>query len=592
MIVAMKKLAIITQSKDADTTVSKLRSLGVVHVEHKQPPKAKAILALCDDIALINEALGILSQPEFLHTGLERPSQELGDWRFTSHHIVSSRNRIEQLEEYSSALINQISEWEQWGDFEPQAISQLAEKGIFLRLYRIPEKEIKKIPPSAIVKKISSSAGFAYCVVITREEIQIPFKEITPPKIGLAKMRQRLSEDRQVIEKIKAEISRCTGYIDNFIRVRKSLEKELEFQEALKGMAQAGSIVYLSGFIPFDAADSLLQVAKQEKWGVVISEPSEQDRVPTLVRNPAWISLISPVFKALEIVPGYRELDISLWFLLFLSIFFGMLIGDAGYGGIFFLLTLFAQRKWAKRIGDRAIFILLYIFSFSATGWGVLSGTFFGQEWLPESIKPIVPALRDNRSLQAICFFLGALHLSIAHSWRAIIKLPSLTALSEIGWIMVLWGVFLLARTLILGAAWPIFGKWFFIVGASLVVFFTSLEKNPLKGIGKGLVNLLLNLVNSFTDVVSYIRLFAVGLATVAVADAFNKMAGGIGFSNIWTSLATALILFVGHALNIILGPMSVLVHGVRLNVLEFCNHVDVKWSGFLYKPLSEGGKG
>ena len=99
---------------------------------------------------------------------------------------------------------------------------------------------------------------------------------------------------------------------------------------------------------------------------------------------------------------------------------------------------------------------------------------------------------------------------------------------------------------------------------------------------------MLLNFVNSFTDIVSYIRLFAVGLATVAIADAFNKMAMGIGFNSVLTGLATALILLLGHTLNIILGPLAVLVHGVRLNVLEFCNHVDIRWSGFSYKPLRE----
>ena len=96
---------------------------------------------------------------------------------------------------------------------------------------------------------------------------------------------------------------------------------------------------------------------------------------------------------------------------------------------------------------------------------------------------------------------------------------------------------------------------------------------------------------NSFTDIVSYIRLFAVGLATVAVADAFNKMAMDIGYNSILTGTATSLILLLGHGLNIILGAMSILVHGVRLNVLEFCSHLDINWSGFSYKPLEESGK-
>ncbi len=137
-----------------------------------------------------------------------------------------------------------------------------------------------------------------------------------------------------------------------------------------------------------------------------------------------------------------------------------------------------------------------------------------------------------------------------------------------------------------LGYMFPVSGKWLLIFGAALVLFFTNPRRNVVKGIGAGLGNLLLNLVNSFTDVVSYVRLFAVGLATVAIADGFNRMAMEIGFNNIFAALGMALILLVGLLINVILAPLSVLVHGVRLNVLEFCNHADIKWSGFAYKPL------
>ena len=141
---------------------------------------------------------------------------------------------------------------------------------------------------------------------------------------------------------------------------------------------------------------------------------------------------------------------------------------------------------------------------------------------------------------------------------------------------------------LILGEVFPAFAKWLFISGSLCVVFFTSPDKNILKGIGSGFGALLLNIVNSFTDVVSYIRLFAVGLAGVAIADAFNNMAMEVGRGNIFTAALAVFIVFIGQALNVILGPIAVLVHGVRLNVLEFCNHLDIKWNGFPYKPLKD----
>ncbi len=356
-------------------------------------------------------------------------------------------------------------------------------------------------------------------------------------------------------------------------------------------MGESGPLRYIRGYIPYDGVEELDKKARSEKWAVSINDPTDEDNVPTLIRNPKWVSIIEPVFKLIEVVPGYKELDASLWFLIFFSVFFGMLIGDAGYGVIFFILTLFSQFKFSKKIRGKSVFILFYILSSATIVWGVLTGTFFGQEWLTPHIRPLMPLLRDNKNVQAFCFFLGAFHLSIAHLWKGIIKLPSFKALSEVGWLLILWGAFFLAKMLILGDNFPPFGKWLFIIGPALVILFTNPSRNVIKGIGSGLGNLLLNLVNSFTDIVSYIRLFAVGLATVAVADAFNKMAMDIGYNSILTGTATSLILLLGHSLNIILGAMSILVHGVRLNVLEFCSHLDINWSGFSYKPLQESGK-
>ncbi len=388
---------------------------------------------------------------------------------------------------------------------------------------------------------------------------------------------------------VKNQMEKCIPYKKGLEQVKGLLERELRFQEALDGMGKTGRIMYLTGFVPSDAIGPLVENAKIEKWGIQIKDPSPEDKVPTLIRNPRWISVIAPVFRMIEVVPGYNELDISLWFLVFLSVFFGMLIGDAAYGAIFFTFTLFAQLKWGRKLRDKSVFILFYLFSSCAVLWGILTGTFFGQEWLPQSVKPLLPALRESKNVQTFCFFLGALHLSIAHLWRSVLKFPSPKALADIGWVSVLWGAFFLAKTLILGASFPVFGKWFFIIGTALVIFFTNPRVNIIKGISSGIGNLLLNFVNNFTDVVSYIRLFAVGLATVAIADAFNKMASGVGHNDILAGFLTALILFIGHALNMILGPLAVLVHGVRLNVLEFCNHLDIKWSGFPYRPLKEG---
>ena len=216
----------------------------------------------------------------------------------------------------------------------------------------------------------------------------------------------------------------------------------------------------------------------------------------------------------------------------------------------------------------------------------MLTATFFDRNgFLPK--LALLPYLRNDKNMQSFCFS-GALHLSIAHAWKVIIKFPALSLLADIGWVLILWTAFLIAKLLVLGDALAEFYLYLLIPGVLLIVFFTNPQKNIFKSIGSGLGAFLLNAMNNFTDIVSYIRLFAVGLATLAVADAFNKMAMDVGFGSFISGLLTSLILLVGHFLNIVLGPLSILVHGVRLNVLEFCSHLDIKWSGFNYRPLIE----
>jgi len=582
MIVAMKKVCCICQSKDAFDTVFRLRKLGMVHVEHKQPPQGRDIAALQEDVNLAVAALDILNRN---CPGREILVQkESADWKVAALHIVDLEKRLEHLRNYSEQLKNKIAEWGPWGDFDLGLIEELSSHQVFIRFYQIPANEIAAFAQDGIiVRKIFTSGGIANCLVISRQKINILYKEVSAPKISLSTMRAKLTEDQKVEDVLKKDLFRHADHFSQISRQREILEKELRFYQVLKGMGQDQSLAYLVGYVPVDAVARLEAASKENSWGLLVSLPGEEDPVPTLLRQPAWVSVIRPLWEFLGITPGYRELDVGITFLIFFSIFFGILIGDAGYGLAYLLLTQFVLRK---KLGAKhaKTTLLLYVLSSSAILWGVLSGTFFGQQWLAaKGIRAFVPLLNDAKFAQALCFFLGAMHLSIAHGWRTILKLPSLSALADVGWLLIVWAAFFLARTLILGDLFPVFGRPLLFSGIALVVLFTNPQRNMFKAIAEGLGTIALSLVNSFTDVVSYIRLFAVGMAGVAIGDATNGMASSSG-----NAVAVVVILAIGHALNLVLGPMSVLVHGVRLNVLEFSGHAGVAWGGEAYDPLRE----
>jgi len=181
---------------------------------------------------------------------------------------------------------------------------------------------------------------------------------------------------------------------------------------------------------------------------------------------------------------------------------------------------------------------------------------------------------------------LGCIHLTVAHAWNAVRMINSTRAIAQFGWVAMTWTMFFVAKFLFTGNPFPL---WFMPVSVcgllAILVFMTPLRNLKQEWINHAM--LPLSLMSTFGDVLSYLRLFALGIATLEVANAFNTMAAKMGAGGIMAGLAAAFILFVGHTLNIVLSALSVLVHGIRLNALEFSMHLGLEWSGFPYNPFA-----
>ena len=585
MIVEMKKVYCVAQKTKVCSVLKALQGLGVVHVEPEAPLVSHDLTKYNEDLKNIEQVLNILSQVEEKDLSADKK-----DWQDIVDNVLKLVVEKEDLEDESSRRQGLINEWELWGDFCPKDIEFLRSKGLFIEFFLCPASEKKQLIKNSEVIILNTISGVMRCVAISKQKIDIDFEFLDIPQIGLSEMKAAQEKSKQRCKAIEKEIKEYAKYKEILKNACFDIEKHLGFEQARVGMASEDTLTWLKGFCPQDKVDNLIVNAKQEKYGIFVQDPKEDDNTPTLLKNPKWVEIVKPVFDIIDILPGYKEKDISLFFLVFFSLFFGILIGDAGYGSIVLALTFFIHKKTKDKTNNAAIF-LLYVLSSATIIWGVLTGTYFGQAWLPSSVKPLLPYLNNSQNMQLLCFFIGAIHLSIAHIWRAIAKFPSLMFLSEVGWLSLIWYFFFLAKELILGYNRPSYDIIFLIIGLGCVILFTKPQKNILKTICAGVGDLLLNVINSFTDVVSYIRLFAVGLATVAVADAANTMALGVGFDNIVSGIITALILVVGHIFNMMLAGMSILVHGLRLNVLEFSGHLGMEWTGVKYNPLRKNKK-
>ncbi|MDP2981056.1 MAG: hypothetical protein Q8N67_03220, partial [Candidatus Omnitrophota bacterium] len=467
MIVKMKKIILVMQSKDISVALESLRNLGLLHVEHENLPASEDITKIKEERERAIEAIAILPD-------MENQESLKGPGGGIAGEILNLLDEKETLIEKLHRIKHEITAWGEWGDFDPEIIEDMENNGVLVKLCKVTPQEKKNIPEGVILEELFKKGNIIYCAAISRKEIALPFATLTLPEMSIEKMIIEEKRYESRIDEIEKRFLEIGVYKKALLQYEKYLSSVIEFNEVREGAGRFEKLSYIKGYCPVDRAGVIEKAASKEKWGVLISEPDENDFPPTLVKNPKWVGVIKPIFSIINTIPGYRELDISPYFLIFFSIFFGMLIGDAGYGLTYFLIAFIAQKKF-KAIKDKSIFFLTYVLSSCAIAWGLMTGVFFGPHiW----IKPLVPYLSSSTNVQALCFLIGAVQLSLAHIWKILRKWPSLKALSDIGWIAVLWCAYFLAKALILNFEFPGIGKWIFIGGSTLIILFTNPGKN------------------------------------------------------------------------------------------------------------------
>ncbi|MFC1658880.1 V-type ATP synthase subunit I [Candidatus Omnitrophota bacterium] len=589
----MKKISLLVLDKYKQDSLLDLRRLGLVHIKYIAPPASPDIDSILEQIEGIDKALQIIFRYPLPHR--EEKSIDEQDALSLAAQIISWDKERANCRREREEIKRKISWYKDWGKLSPNSLKELAAEGVYIRLYKCSRKELRLLRKRSIVEVIKAEGHNYYIAVVSfgaKENIALP--EILPPDEELELLNKKLKATEEKISSLENLLTEQTVLKKVLLNSSEQLQKSLDFNKVKSGMQQEGEISCLQGFMPAGEITRLVNLAKSKGWAYLIQDPDNLEEVPTLIKNPAWLRIIEPVFKFMGTLPGYNEQDISLVFLLFFSLFFALLIGDAGYGLLFFIATYFIRKKLPD-IRPEA-FMLMYVLSFATVIWGAVSGTWFGVAGiarLPFFKTMVISRVNSFMDINQgfmmyICFLIGAVHLTLAHASAALKMLNSLKALAQAGWILIIWGLFFVADSLVLGKELFRHTATMFFSGITLTLFFSHPQKNFLKGIGITLTDLPLRIMSSFSDIVSYLRLFAVGYATVAVAASFNNLALRFGFNDILGGFIAALILFLGHGLNILLGLMAVIVHGIRLNMLEFSSHLGMQWSGIEYKPFKE----
>ncbi|HNV70464.1 MAG TPA: hypothetical protein PKO06_12255 [Candidatus Ozemobacteraceae bacterium] len=592
MITPMKKVFVAGREADRPDVLSVLQEAGVMHVVPVDAGAMKPTIEVNQDIERAERAIGGLAEVQTEGSPLEYPG--------TPSRLVDEYYELSERVQWNAAMQaetqKKIQDTALWGALDIESLDVLRRNGLTIKFCLGTSDAVRAIEADAM-QVVREESGMAYTIVASRSPIGLP------PGVNEIPAPMREARDlEQDLEKLKAEkrdllesLQRIRLRLPDIQTYLTDLRERKRFQEVEMGLLAEGPIFVCTGWVPVDAISDLegRLLKSGKRVALQAADPDDEDAPPTKFLNAAWCKPIEALYGAFGVFPGYREPDISQYFLPFLALFTAMLIGDGGYA-VIGLAVLGSIYRPAVRNGVPAQFLQLFMILFGATFvFGALTNTWFGTQvsFLKGlmAIDPGTPA--GENILKKLCFAIGGLHLTIAHVWKTIRKpqVVEAASLAEVGWIIFIWSIFDLVNFLVLGETLPGRTLPMIYVALGLVLFFSSPSWNPLAAAWSGAGVIALNAAAFLSDIISYIRLWAVGYAGGILASSFNSMIGGIwSYESFQPApmVVAALLFIAAHLLNFGLGLVAIFAHGVRLNLLEFSNHLGIEWVGKPYDPF------
>lgn len=582
MIEKMRLLTLIVPASDRVIAVEKLRDLGVMQVETSAVTETPELASLASEAADATRVLDLLS-------GAPKPKDapiEM-DGAAAVAAVLDSVRREQSLQHELDRCAGEIAAFAGWGRFDRSVIGRARKFGLHIYCCSAPKKVYAELAAKYTCIPLGGRASARRFAVLSDTEIEpddLPLADLPEGK-SLDALEKQAADLRRSIAEEKSRLSALRGSLEAIRQYRDERLGALEFARVREAVTMHEKVAALTGFVPECETEKIRTAVQTFGWGFAdrAADP-KRENVPTLLKTPRWVRIINPLMDFLAISPGYDERDVNIPVLLFFTVFFGMLVGDAGYGLLFLGASLVGWMTAGRRKpAARLPLALLTLLSCAAIGWGWATGNLFGISipglpWL--SSDP-----RASQNTQLVCFSLALAQLALAHLLR-MTEGGVRNILGQAGWVLVLTGNFMLVYMLLL-ASGPLPG-WYTpamiaCYGGGIVL--AAVSEIDFRDVGT-VFSFPFSVVSSFVDVLSYIRLFAVGMSSFYLAKCFNDMAASLRAVSDWMIPVAVLVLLGGHVLNIALAAMGVLVHGVRLNTLEFSSHLGLRWSGAVFTPF------
>lgn len=517
---------------------------------------------------------------KFLLTCPQQRQQIVEPWAFNAesveHEVLYLKEHMEELQNERDLLRVRSRDIKPWGDFSFPEKDALG--GLKLWFYAMPLNRIDVLEASGhIWQVVSRDARFAYTVIVSKEEPQdMPVSRVHTGGESPSELARHLLEAERRLEDLQDKRTALTRWCYLFTTSIYRLEDQAELTAASTQTHDDAPVFALQAWVPEKRMKELKAYAQKTVLAIEAEKPRRDEEPPTLLTNKRTAASGQDLVSFYS-TPNYWLWDPSAIVFYAFAIFFAMIVSDAAYGAILGIILGLLWKKMSKSEGGRRLRLLSTVLVAATIVYGVLVGSYFGIAPPPHSILGRLKILdvEDYGTMMTISILIGVTHLIIANIGELWSRRWTWGMFASLGWILIFGGGTVLWQHVagdLKEPIWQSVGIGCGVAGLSLVVLFTK-TKGPLWKRLLGGLQGLTRLSGAFGDTLSYLRLFALGLASASLATTFNELGEqvgaavpGIGF------LLSIVIVLVGHALNLVLALASGVIHGLRLNFIEFFN--------------------
>ena len=595
MITKMKKLTFLVFYKEYQEFLDRMGELGVLHVVEKQQGAL--------DNAEVQEQMRLLSRYAGAIEALSKVASEPADTSKLSETLplLGQYDQLLADKAATESRIQLLAKDEQmlapWGNFEPASVERLIKAGYDINFFACATRLYKEEWESeynAIVIHSDKSKVYFITVTAPGTEISIEAELYRLPQTSLHALTQEIEVLKaKVVELDKQLVAFANAHLADFKAAHEALQADINFSKvALSADSVADNkLMLLQGWAPEKTLDTVREYLDKTGHYYQIDDPTAEDDIPIQLSNNKFFRLFEPLTK-LYMLPKYGELDLTMFFAPFFMLFFGLCLGDMGYG-LLIMLALPIFTKLFQLINPEFKSTLVFLFGLSTVLAGSLTGTAFGFS-LYDLDVPFLQKMKDvlyqdNQAMFYLSLIIGCVQILFGMVLKAVnlaIQLGFKYAISTIGWILLLVGIAVGVLTGSMGTTWFMV---LMIAAGCMIMLYNSPGKNIFLNIGLGLWDAYNMVTGLLGDVLSYVRLFALGLSGGILASVFNSLAVGmspdvpvVGF------LVTALIFLAGHGLNIFMNILGSMVHPMRLTFVEFFKNSGYEGGGQEYKPFKK----